>query len=106
MRGSGVLKIVVPHIDIDTIPWRGLLAPQLARRKTHRVDMLRLLAKKVRVGIRKDEGAIIAFNRAGFAPRIARQTRVTKRINVLAAKIDLISPNQLSEAALWLGERP
>ena len=74
--GSGWLKVVVPQIDIDGILRRGLLAPQLARGEAHRVDMLRLLAEEMGVGVWENKDAVVAVDRAELAARIARQARM------------------------------
>src|SRR5258707_9148092 len=82
---SGSVKVVIPHIDVHRIQRRGLLAPKLARGKTHRINVLRFLAKKMRVSIRGNKDAMIAVDDAGFSSHIAWQTRVTNRMHIAAA---------------------
>src|SRR5205814_2253746 len=65
---SDVLKVAIPKIKINRISCRGGLAPQLLRSKTHRIQMLRMLALKMRVGIRKNENAVMACNLSVLAP--------------------------------------
>src|SRR5260370_9783962 len=77
--------MIVPQIDVDGIARRGLLTPEFARGETHGVEMLRLLALKMRVRVGKNEDAMIALDRADFAARVARQARVPGRIDIAAA---------------------
>ena len=53
--GSGSLEVVVPQIEVHRVARRRLLAPQLARREAHRVDVLRFLAVEVRVGVGEEK---------------------------------------------------
>jgi hypothetical protein len=61
---SGALKVVVPHVEIHGIAPRGLLPPQLARGEPHRVQVLRLLAEGIGVGVRVDVDAMVQLDRA------------------------------------------
>src|SRR5260370_25724770 len=79
--------MIVPQIDVDGIARRGLLAPEFARGETHGVEMLRLLALKMRVRVGKNEDAMIALDRADFAARVARQARVPGWIDIAAANM-------------------
>ena len=82
---SGAFKVVVPHVDIDGIARRGLLAPELARRETDGVDVLPLLAQKVRVGVGEVVDTMVTNDYAHPAARITRQARVPARMDVACA---------------------
>jgi len=84
---SDSLKVVVPQIDIDGVPWRGLLAPQLARREAYSVNVLRLLTLEMSVGVREDKNPVVAVDGAEFAPRVARQARMADWIDVAGAHL-------------------
>src|ERR1700730_15252520 len=47
--------------------------------------MLRLLAEKMRVGVRKNIGAMVEMNRARFPACVSRQPRVTGWVDVARA---------------------
>src|SRR5947209_4660981 len=51
--GSGVFKVVVPHVEMNGVALRGLFAPELARGKANGIDVLRLLADELRVRVGK-----------------------------------------------------
>ena len=59
---SGVLKVVVPHIQMNEIADLCLRAPEFASRESNRVNMLPLLALEMRVGIGERVDAMIALN--------------------------------------------
>src|SRR4029077_8202589 len=82
---SGVLKVVVPHVDVNRIPRRGLLAPHLARGEAHRVHVLALFASEVSHGVGEHVYAMIAIDRSYSAARVTRQSRVSGRIEVARA---------------------
>src|SRR5260370_25879532 len=79
--------MIVPPIDVDGIARRGLLTPEFARGETHVVEMMRPLALEKRVRVGKNEDAMIALDRADFATRVARQARVSGRIDIAAANM-------------------
>src|SRR2546423_2473552 len=90
---SGWLKMVVPEIDVNGVLRSGLLAPQLARGEAYGIDMLRVLAEEVGVGVGKDEHPMIALNCAEPSASVARQSRVAGRVDVARA-------NALADAEL------
>jgi hypothetical protein len=65
MRDLGQEKAVVVNkqIEIDSIVRRDLLALDLARGKAHRIHVLRLLAREMGVGVRKDEDTVVSVDR-------------------------------------------
>ena len=77
-----MLKIVIPHIDMDGIARRRGLSPKLARREAHRINMLPLLAPVLSIGIRENNHAVVADDLAGLATRISGQSRMPHRIDV------------------------
>jgi len=44
-KESGWFEVVIPHINVNRVPRRCLLSPQLARSKAHRIDVLGILAE-------------------------------------------------------------
>jgi hypothetical protein len=82
---SGWFKVVIPHIYIHAISLRRLRAPQFARGETHRIHMLRLLAEEMRVGVRKNENAVVTIDRSYFAARVPRQPGMSHGIDVAGA---------------------
>src|SRR4029077_3088838 len=84
---SGWVKVIIPHIDVHRIQRGGLLAPKFARGKTHRINVLRILAKKMSVGIRKNESAVVSMDRSEFSARVPRQPRMPHRIDVAGAHL-------------------
>src|SRR5215471_8158747 len=54
-----LLKVVIPHVYIHGVFLPGLPAPQLSRFKTHRIHMLRLLAKEMCVRVRENKNSMI-----------------------------------------------
>src|SRR5260370_892157 len=79
--GIGV-HVVVPEVDIETVPIRSLAAPELACGKAHAVDMLRLVAFAMGARVGEGEDPTVALDRAVLAAYVARQARVTDRIDV------------------------
>ena len=77
--------MVVPQVDVDGVLRRDLLAPQFARGKAHGVDVLRVFTEEVRVGIGKDEHAMIALDGSKFSARVPGQSSMTGRIEVARA---------------------
>ena len=62
-----------------------MLAPKFARGEVHRVDMLRLLAEEMRIGIRENKDAVVAIDHAELAARVAREARMPDRMHVPCA---------------------
>ena len=58
------LKVVVPQINVDGVLWLGLFAPQFARGETHGVNVLRLLALEMGVGVRENKDSVVAVDGA------------------------------------------
>src|SRR5262249_18363328 len=81
-RGLDALKVVVPHVQVHEVAGGCPLSPQFARREADRIQMLRVLAGELSVGVGKHEHAVIANNDARFPPRVARQACVTRRMHV------------------------
>src|SRR5690242_593921 len=76
------IEILLPQVEIDGIPGIGRLAPQFARREAHGVQVLWVLAFELRIGIGKDVRAVIALDRALPTAHVARQPRVTLRVDL------------------------
>src|SRR3546814_4828772 len=74
--------MVVPEVDIDRIRFRRFGAPEFARREADAVAVLRRLAPVVRVGVREDEDAVVAVDRAGPAADVARDAGVAGRVDI------------------------
>src|SRR5262245_22713398 len=85
MVESGLVKVVVPHVEMHRVAGRRLLAPELARGEADRVQVLRLLAGELRIRIGEYEYAVVAHDHADLAPRVARQPRVAGRMDVARA---------------------
>src|SRR5258708_38819647 len=83
--GSGRLKVVIPHGEINRIARRSLFSPQFTRAEAHRVYMLRFLAEEMSVGVRKNKDAMIPFDRTDFSARVAWQARVTHWMHIAGA---------------------
>src|SRR5262249_26046898 len=100
---SGCFKIVVPHVDINGIPRRRLLAPQLARGEAHGIEMLGFLAEEKAVRIRKNKHAVIALDGTGFSARLARQAGGAGGIYITGAYAlaDLETRSCRNVAARW-----
>src|SRR5882757_5087388 len=82
-----MIEIAIPHIDVNRIARRGVLTPQLLRGKTNGIQVLRLLAQKMCVGVREYKDAVAANDRALLASRISGQTRVAYRIDIPGADV-------------------
>jgi hypothetical protein len=59
-----------------------LVAPEFTGRKAHRIHVLRFFTQELGVRVREDKHAVVPGDAARFAVHIARQARVTQRINV------------------------
>src|SRR3954462_14613187 len=79
------IEILLPQVEIDGIAGVGRLAPQLARRKAHGVEILRVLAFELGIRIGKDVRAVIALDRAQPPTHVARQPRVAGRVDFAGA---------------------
>src|ERR1700743_1904245 len=84
-----MIEITIPHINGNRIAWRGVLSPQLSRRKTNCIQVLRWLAQKMRILIREYEDAVVTHDSAFFASRVSRQASVSHWIYIPGA--DLLS---------------
>src|SRR5580704_6868078 len=80
-----MLEIAIPHVKVNRIARRGFSAPQLPGRKTDRIQVLRMLALKLRVGIREHENAAIANDSAFLTARVSGQAGMAQRIHVPCA---------------------
>src|SRR5262249_54376021 len=76
------LEIGLEEIDVDRVARRCRRAPQLPRAEAHAVTVLGLLAQAGGVSVGIDEDAVIAVDDAALAPRIARQPRVARGMDV------------------------
>src|SRR5215470_8462545 len=79
---SASFKVVVPHIDKNKVTGRCAFAPQFARSKTDGVDMLPLIAEKMRARVWEAVNAMITDDRSRLASRVPRQTRMASRVDV------------------------
>src|SRR5258708_36898991 len=84
--GSGRLKVVIPHGEINRIARRSLFSPQLTRGEAHRVYMLRFPAEDLSVGVRKNEDAMIRSDRTDFSAPVAGKARVTHSMHTHVAQ--------------------
>src|SRR4029077_3120007 len=82
---SGGLKIVVPQRDHDGVLGFCLFAPQFACRETNRVNVLRLLAQALGIGVGEHEHAVVALDDAELSARVAREARMHRRVDVAGA---------------------
>jgi len=62
-----MLKVAIPHVKVNRIARRGAVSPQLPGLKTNRIQVLWLLAQKMRVCIREHEYAMVADDSTLFA---------------------------------------
>jgi hypothetical protein len=69
---SDLLKVVVPHIDINGISWGGTLAPQFTGGKTDRINVLALIAEEMRTRVGEAVHTMIADDCSGLAAGVAR----------------------------------
>jgi len=58
------LDIVFEHVQIKRIARRGLLAPQVARGETNAINVLRLVALAVGIGVVEAEHAAVGLDDA------------------------------------------
>src|SRR5206468_6128520 len=56
--------------------------PQLSQREAHTVAVLGLLAEPHAIRVGKDEHAVVAFDHASLAARVARQPCMSERVDV------------------------
>src|SRR5688500_8728554 len=72
---------------MDCIERARLLAPQLARGETNRVDMLRSHVEREALGVRvgEVENTLVPHDRAAFATGVARQARMSGWVHVAGA---------------------
>src|SRR5438270_9354473 len=89
-----MIEITIPQIDVNRIAGRGVLTPQLPRGKTNGIQVLRLLAQEMCVGVREYKDAVAAKDGALLASRISGQARVAQRIHIPGA--DLLSQLEAS----------
>src|SRR6202043_1752264 len=82
---SGGFKVVVPEVDIDRVGGSSLRAPQLARRKADRIQVLRFLAETLDEAVVEDMHAVVAHDGALFTARIAWQAGVAQRVDIARA---------------------
>src|SRR5215472_18790083 len=75
--------MVIPQIDVYRVELTSGVPPKLVRSEPHRINMLWHLAAAI--GIQEHEHAVIADDRPELAARVARQTRVSDRIDVACA---------------------
>src|ERR1041385_4039009 len=80
-----MLKVVVPHVEMDGIARRSALAPELARGEADRIEMLRILAAVVGMAVGKDVHAAVADDFADLAADVPRQARVADRMHIARA---------------------
>src|SRR3569833_665092 len=92
--GCAVLKVAFPQIQVDAVLGRRLLAPELARRESHRIEVLRILAQKRRVCIRNHKRSMSTINHAALGSSISWQARVSERI-------DVAGPDRVARLILW-----
>ena len=59
-----MLKVGIPQVKVNRIARRGAVSPQLPGLKTNRIQVLWLLAQKMRVCIREHEYAVVADDNA------------------------------------------
>src|SRR5262249_33534012 len=76
-----MFKVAVPQIDVNGVSRGSLSAPHFACRKTPGIQVLRLFALKMRIGVGEDEDAMIAIDDAGPAPCVAWQARMSRRVH-------------------------
>ena len=75
-------EVAFPKIDQNALVRFGRVAPKFSRRDSNRIKMLRILAKSMRIRIRKDVCAVMGGDNAVLIPRIAGKTGVAVRIQV------------------------
>jgi hypothetical protein len=80
-----LIKVVIPHIEVNRIARRGLLAPQLACTETHGVYVLGILTTEMGVRVWQDKNAMVAFDRAELPAGVTRQSGVTNWIYIPGA---------------------
>src|SRR5688572_28222471 len=74
--------MIVPEVDVDAVTLRGVGTPQLAHCEAHAIAMLWLLTKPHAIHIGENEHTMVAIDNTVLAARIARQPRVTGRVDV------------------------
>src|SRR5262249_59104144 len=79
---SDGFEVVIVEIEIDGILRGRLFAPQFARRKANRVDVLGLVAPRKGGRLHEGKDAMVALDRAGLAAHVTRQARVRDRMDV------------------------
>src|SRR5919204_3448635 len=75
---SAGVEVVIPEIDVDVVVGRGGRSPELPPAEAHAVDVLWLLALAERVGVGKDEDAVVPIHHALTAADVAGQARVAE----------------------------
>src|SRR6185295_12433250 len=80
-RGSGALKVAFPGVDADGRGGIGVRAPELGRGEDDGVQVLRVLALEVGVGIGEDVAAVQGLDGAELAARIAGKPRVVRGVD-------------------------
>src|SRR5690606_33501081 len=93
--------MVVPEVDIDQVVFRRVRSPQLPRRETDAIAMLRRLALAVRIRVGEDEHAMVAVDDAGAAADIAGNAGMAGRMDV--ARDHALSLLEPRRTALALG---
>src|SRR5215470_7502195 len=76
------LEIAFPEIDVDTAVALGGGSPQLAGTEPHAVQRFSRRAATVSAGVGQRLDAVQAIDHAVLAATIARQSRMTARMNV------------------------
>src|SRR5688572_13668956 len=66
---SGPIEVVIPQVDVHELARGRRRPPQLLRAELHAVDVLGLLALLQRVGVGKDEDAVVAVDDPAAAAR-------------------------------------
>src|SRR5216110_1421047 len=81
--------MIGPQVDANRIAGGGLIAPELARRESHRVHMLLDQAERItsRVGVLERKRAMIAHDDAAAAARVTWQSSVAERIQIPRANV-------------------
>src|SRR5215475_13372441 len=69
--GSGVFKIVIPHVEVNGIFRRCIFSPKLTRRELHGIHMLALFAEEPRIRVREQKDAVVEHDLAGLTSRVA-----------------------------------
>jgi hypothetical protein len=67
-----MLKVVIPHIEMNRIARRSSLSPQLAGSETYGIKMLSFFALILRIRVRERVDAVVKNDLADFPPCISR----------------------------------